>query len=43
MLGLDTILSRLVVEPFSDSTVMAIPEAPDAEIASVAVGQTHLT
>ena len=39
-LGLDTILSRLVVEPFSDSTVMVIPDVPDAP--SAVVGQTHL-
>lgn len=39
-LGLDTILSRLVVEPFSDSTVMVIPEVPDAP--SAVVGHTHL-
>lgn len=41
-LGLDTILSRLVVEPISDSTVMVIPEFPDADTASAAVGHTHL-
>ena len=39
-LGLDTILSRLVVEPFSDSTVMVIPDVPGAP--SAEVGHTHL-
>ena len=38
--GLDTILLRLVVEPFSDSIVMVIPDVPDAP--SEVVGQTHL-
>ena len=42
-LVLDTTLSRAEVEPFSDSTVMEIPELPDNDISSAAVGHTHLT
>lgn len=41
-LVLDTILSRLVVEPLSDSTVMVMPEFPNADTASAPVGHTHL-
>lgn len=41
-LGLDAMLSRLNVEPLSDSTVMVIPHVPEVDAASAAVGQTHL-
>lgn len=41
-LGLDAILSRDVVEPLSVSTVIVIPEFPDADSTSALVGHTHL-
>ena len=41
-LGFDETLSRLEGELFSDSTVMAVPQVPDAVDASAEVGHTHL-
>ena len=42
-LGLEATISSPEDEPFSESTVMEIPEIPDTKTSSEEVGHTHLT
>ena len=41
--GLEATISRPEDEPFSESTVMEIPELPDTRTSSEVLGHTHLT
>ena len=43
VLGLEETISRPEDEPFSESTVMEIPELPDTKTSSEVLGHTHLT
>lgn len=42
-LVLEAAISRPEDEPFSESTVMEIPELPDTKTSSEVLGHTHLT
>lgn len=42
-LGLEATISRPEGEPFSESTVMEIPELPDTKTSSEVLGHTHLS
>lgn len=42
-LGLGETISRPEDEPFSESTVMEIPELPETTTSSEVLGHTHLT